>query len=81
VAANVGVGRGELDLLAFDGGERVAIEVRTVTGDVDPIDAVGPSKRRQVQTLARTVGATRVDFVGVGIGESAVVVHWVTGCG
>jgi Holliday junction resolvase-like predicted endonuclease len=80
VAANVNVGRGEIDLLGIDGRTRVAVEVRTTTAGGDPIDAVGPSKRRQVMSLARRIGAGRVDFVGVGIGPTAVVVHWVPGC-
>jgi Holliday junction resolvase-like predicted endonuclease len=81
VSANINVGRGEIDLLGIDGGTKVAVEVRTTTGGADPIDAVGPSKRRQVRSLARQIGAGRVDFVGVGIGPMAVVVHWVPDCG
>ncbi|HVR79449.1 MAG TPA: YraN family protein [Acidimicrobiia bacterium] len=80
VAANVEVGRGELDLLAVDGMTRVAVEVRTTTGEGDPIDAVDPLKRRQVAMLAARIGAGRVDFVGVGIGSDGAVVHWVPGC-
>lgn len=80
VAANVEVGRGELDLLAVDGMTRVAVEVRTTTGEGDPIDAVDPLKRRQVAMLSARIGAGRVDFVGVGIGPDGAVVHWVPGC-
>lgn len=80
VGRNLEVGRGEIDLLAFDGRDRVVVEVRTVTGVGDPIDAVGHSKRRQVRSLAGTVGAGRVDFVGVGVGPDGVVIHWVPGC-
>ncbi len=81
VAHNVVVGRGEIDLLAFDGDARVAVEVRAISGDGDPIEAIHPGKRRQVTRLAGAVGATRVDFVGVRIGMEDVVVHWVPGCG
>lgn len=80
VAANVEIGRGELDLLALDGMTRVAVEVRTTTGEGDPIDAVDSLKRRQVGVLAARIGAGRVDFVGVGIGLDGAVVHWVPGC-
>jgi putative endonuclease len=86
VARNVEVGcvdsfRGEIDLIATDHGQRVVIEVRTVTGGDDPIDAVGPSKRRRVRRLAGAAGAARVDFVGVKLGADDVMVHWVPGCG
>ena len=81
IARNVEVDEGELDLVARDRRARVVIEVRTVTTGGDPIDAVGESKRHRVRTLAGKVGASRVDFVGVGLGRDAVVVHWVPGCG
>jgi putative endonuclease len=81
VARNVDVGRGELDLLAIDRDTRVVVEVRTITGLGDPIDAVGPSKRRRVSALAGRIGAGRVDFIGVGIGPDEALVHWVPGCG
>jgi Holliday junction resolvase-like predicted endonuclease len=79
LATNVPVDRGEIDVLALDHGERVAIEVRTITGDGEPIDAVDPAKRQRVRRLARQVGATRVDFVGVRIEPAAAVFHWVPG--
>jgi Holliday junction resolvase-like predicted endonuclease len=75
------VDRGEIDLLAIDHGQRVVVEVRTVTGRGDPIDAVGHAKRRRVRRLASAIGAARVDFVGVRIGADDVLVHWVPGCG
>jgi Holliday junction resolvase-like predicted endonuclease len=67
--------------MALDQGERVVVEVRTITGDSDPIDAVGPSKRRRVRQLSGASGGSRVDFVGVRVGVDDVVVHWVPGCG
>ena len=81
VGRNFQVGRGELDLLALDGGQRVVVEVRAITADRDPIDAIGTGKRRRVTRLAGAVGASRVDFLGVRIGADDVVVHWVPGCG
>ena len=81
IGRNVEVGRGEVDLLALDQGRRVAVEVRATTADRDPIDAIGPRKRRHVTRLAGALGAHRVDFLGVRIGSDGVVVHWVPGCG
>ena len=79
VASNLLVDRGELDILAIDHGTRVVVEVRTVTGEGDPIDAVGPAKRRRVSRLATRVGAERVDYIGIGIQHDAAVFHWVPG--
>ena len=81
VAENVDVDGGELDLLALDSGTRVVVEVRTITGAGDPVDAVDPAKRRRVRRLASRTGAGRVDFLGVRFGNDDVVVHWVPGCG
>jgi putative endonuclease len=78
---NLDVGRGELDLLALDAGTRVVVEVRTITGAADPVDAIDPTKRRRVRWLAGRVGAGRTDFLGVRLGDRDVVVHWVPGCG
>lgn len=78
LASNVAVDGGEIDLLADDSGTRVAVEVRTTTGHHDdPIDAVSVSKRMQVQKLARSVRAERVDYVGVRLGTTHVDFHWV----
>ena len=79
VGANVRIARGEIDILAIDQGERVAVEVRTITGEGEPIDAADHSKRNQVHRLARLAGANRVDFVGVRISPEAVTFHWVPG--
>jgi hypothetical protein len=57
----------------------VVVEVRSITGPGDPIDAVQPGKRRRVRELASRVGAERVDFVGIGIGRDAALIHWVPG--
>ena len=81
VCRNVKVGRGELDLLALDRNQRVVVEVRAITADRDPIDAIGSDKRRRVTRLAGVVGASRIDFLGIRIGPRDVVVHWVPGCG
>ncbi|MGH8872297.1 MAG: YraN family protein [Acidimicrobiia bacterium] len=81
VARNLEVDRGELDLLVLDHGVKVVVEVRTITGAGDPIDAVVVTKRRQVRRLAGKVAAARVDFLGVRMGTDDVVIHWVPGCG
>jgi len=79
VARNVEVTGGELDLLMSDNGRLVAVEVRTVGGGGDPIDAVDHGKRRHVRRLAGGAGVSRVDFIGVGFHSWGVVVHWLPG--
>jgi len=79
LASNVRVEGGEIDLVALDRGQKVAIEVRAITGQGDPIDAVDPVKRRKVRRLAHQTGASRVDFIGIAIETGAAVVHWVPG--
>lgn len=79
LASNVQVGRGELDLVGIDGGERVAFEVRTITGPGDPIDAVDHAKRRRVRRLAAAQGLHRVDLIGIRVDGEGFDVHWVPG--
>ncbi|HXV72913.1 MAG TPA: YraN family protein [Acidimicrobiia bacterium] len=76
---NVILDDGEIDLIVRDEDIRVAIEVRTITGSGDPIDAVNRAKRRRVASLARKLGVARVDLVGVGLRDWGVEVHWVPG--
>lgn len=79
VARNVALDGGELDLLALDDGEKVAVEVRTVTGAEDPLGAFGPDKAARVARLARRVGARRVDLVAVTLLPEAAEMRWVRG--
>lgn len=70
------VGRGELDAIGRIGRGRVAVEVRTVRGELDLDLMFPPAKRRQVSALARAVGIRRVDLVGVGFDTRGIVIHW-----
>lgn len=79
VGRNVDIGRGELDLLALDGGRRVVVEVRSVTGREDPLGAFGYHKAAQVSRLAGRVGAHRVDLVAVHLDDEAAELRWVKG--
>jgi putative endonuclease len=79
VERNVAIDGGEIDLIAVDGARRVAVEVRTITGIGDPIDAIDTSKRRHVLGLAARAGISRVDFVGVAISDAGLLVHWLPG--
>ena len=75
---NLDLEGGEIDVLARDRRDLVAVEVRSRSGGADPIDAVGHTKRARVRRLASSIGATRVDFLGVRITDDGVDFHWVT---
>ena len=79
IATNVTVGRGEIDILARDGDILVAVEVRTITGDHDPLLAFDRAKAEQVERLGRAVGADRVDLVALKLTPRAAEMRWVPG--
>ena len=56
VDANVRARSGEIDLLALDRRERVAVEVRTISGTADPIDAVDEANRALAEAASPTPG-------------------------
>lgn len=79
VARNVDVEGGEIDILVLHNGERVAVEVRSVTGREDPLGAFDRGKAAQVSRLAGRVGAGRVDLVAVRLDGRAAELRWVRG--
>jgi putative endonuclease len=84
--------RGEIDLVAFDGGDLVFIEVKTrhaanQLGPARPADAVSPQKQRKLRALAMAwLGANRddvpfhrnlrFDVVGIVLGQDGQLVEW-----
>lgn len=79
VARNLEVDGGEIDILALDRGEKVVVEVRSVTGAEEALGAFGPGKAARVSRLARRLGAGRVDLVAVHLDAEAAEVRWVRG--
>lgn len=79
VATNVVSADGEIDLCARDGNRKVVVEVRTITGPSEVLDAFPAVKATRVGALARSFGADRVDFVGVRLGPDAVEFRWAKG--
>lgn len=79
VARNVEVEGGEVDIVATDGRSRIVVEVRTITGDGEPLDAYGPVKAYKVGRLARILRADRVDLVAVRLSREAAELRWVRG--
>jgi Holliday junction resolvase-like predicted endonuclease len=86
VARNVGVGRGEIDLIAQFGHTVAAVEVKTIIpkapGD-DPLDHFTSAKARQVRKLAGDLDppVRRVDVVGIAVGPAGVEVRWLPHAG
>lgn len=85
IARNLKVGCGELDILAVIGGERTAIEVRSVREEPDPVGAdpaaaFDHAKARQVRWLAGTIGCSRVDVVAIRFWKRGIDLHWLPYC-
>lgn len=76
LAANLQVGRGEVDLLVAWGGRPVVVEVKTARGR-DPVGQFDDAKARQVRKLAGLLQIRRIDLVCVGLYDDAVTIHWV----
>jgi len=83
VARNVVVGGGEIDLVVRWADGHAAVEVRTIGPDAiqsDPVERISQRKLAQVRRLAGLLtpryGPMRVDFVGVVVDRSGVVVRW-----
>ena len=74
---NVRVGRGELDVIVRSGGDRIAVEVKTLStpGD-DPFRTFTPAKQRQVNNLARQVKCRRCDLLVVELHADGVLFRW-----
>lgn len=81
VARNVRLSTGEVDVLAVLGADRVVVEVRTVTSRRLGTEAFDRRKADQVWSLARELGATRVDLVAVEVSETGVEIRWVPAIG
>lgn len=77
VSRNLHVGGGEIDIVARDGSQRVLVEVRTVTGEKDPLVAFDRSKAIQVRRLAGVIRAGRVDLVAIRLTDEAAEIRWV----
>ena len=78
---NVGVGRGEIDLLVRFDRTVAAVEVKTIIPSVpsdDPLDHFTASKARQVRRLAAalTPAVYRVDAIGVTVRPCGVDIRW-----
>lgn len=74
MARNLRVAGGECDLIVDERGGRVVVEVKTVTGG-DPFVRVDDNKDRMLGRIARTVGAIRIDVVGVVVGPTHAAIH------
>jgi putative endonuclease len=67
LAANAWAGGNELDLVVRRGRELVFVEVKAKTGDAygDPLEMVGPEKRRRLRRAAEAWLARRPELDGL----------------
>ncbi len=84
--------RGEMDVIAIDGGTLVVVEVKTGracarSGPVSMLEMVGPQKQRRLRTLAtawlranRTelprISDLRIDVIGLRLDHAGRVASW-----
>jgi Holliday junction resolvase-like predicted endonuclease len=76
---NVGVGRGEIDVIAARRGMQFVVEVKTGIGsEAQPQDAFDDAKATQVRSLCRALDPPldRVDLVTVRIAEDGIWLWW-----
>lgn len=73
---NVIVDGGEIDILARDHEDKVAVEVRTRRGDLDDVIAVDRSKLGRMRRNARAARANRVDLVVVIVTDAGIRLQW-----
>lgn len=79
VDRNVTLDSGELDLIISLGGRKIAVEVKSGSGDIDPIVHFDSEKRSRVQQLARRTSCRRIDVVIVWFKSEGVWVRWLQG--
>ena len=76
---NVALDSGELDLIVSLGGRKIAVEVKSGSGDVDPLVHFDSKKRSQVQQLARRLSCRRIDVIVVRFKAEGIWVRWLQG--
>ena len=82
VARNVRVGRDEIDLVARDGGEPVAVEVKTGVGRRSrPWESFDHAKSVRTRRAACSLSIWRVDLIAVQVHEEGAAVRWLVGVG
>ncbi len=69
-----------MDVVARHGTDLVVVEVKTVTGPGRrPLERIDVDKARRLWTMARSVGARRVEYVGIRVSASGIAVEWLPG--
>ena len=80
LAANVADAKGEIDILALDGGTLVAVEVRSISGDDPqiPADTVDINKQKQISE-AVTRYLSRHKLLGINVRFDILALAWPVG--
>ena len=84
LARNVHSGPDEIDLVVLDGGERVAVEVKSTSREsIDPLGAVDGGKLERVRRAAARIdpAISRIDVVGVRADGGTVEIRWLVRVG
>ncbi len=79
VARNLAGPTGEIDLVARAGPDLVVIEVKTSTGAGSPLGRIDAQKAARLWRLAASVGAGRVEYLGLRLSRSGVTIRWLPG--
>jgi putative endonuclease len=76
-ARNVRLGPDEIDIVARDGTQTVAVEVKTRIG-AEPVDGFTRVQATRLRRAAASLGrAVRCDLVTVRLGDDGAVVRWI----
>jgi len=81
VGRNVFVDRDEIDIIYRGDAGLVAVEVKSVTGDVDPFDALDDEKMRRFRRAIAGYGRPiiAIDGIGVRLNREGVEIRWLRG--
>jgi len=83
VERNARVDGDELDLIVRRGSIVGAVEVKTTSNGADPFEAVDDEKMFRVRRAveAYRLPITRIDVVGVTVGDTGATIYWVQSMG
>lgn len=77
---NVTGSLGEIDIVARAGNEMVVVEVKTITDPRGtPLARIDAEKADRLWRLARSIGASRVEYIGLRLHPSGVRIEWLPG--
>lgn len=81
VDRNVFVNRDEIDIVYVGAGGFVAVEVKTVRGERDPVRAIDETKMRRIRRAIAGYRRPilRIDAIGIRLTSQGVEIRWLQG--